>query len=194
MLAATGVPITAVVLFVLVALLVGLILFVIKRQGDVYDWEIRFDELELGEPLGAGGFGEVHRATWKGTDVAVKVMASERVTKEMEKSFKEEVRVMTSLRHPNVVLFMAACTKAPKMCIVMEFMSLGCLYDVTPFPLHRCEVCRHVSDLSLCAQLLHNELIPHIPFMLKAKMAYQASKGMHFLHSSGTSPALALGS
>ena len=37
---------------------------------------------------------------------------------------------MTALRHPNVVLFMAACTKPPKMCIVMEFMSLGSLYDV----------------------------------------------------------------
>jgi len=35
-------------------------------------------------------------------------------------------------------------------------------------------------------QLLHNELIPELPFALKAKMAYQASKGMHFLHSSGT--------
>jgi serine/threonine protein kinase len=37
---------------------------------------------------------------------------------------------MTALRHPNVVLFMAACTKPPRMCIVMEFMSLGSLYDV----------------------------------------------------------------
>jgi serine/threonine protein kinase len=42
----------------------------------------------------------------------------------------DQVRVMTALRHPNVVLFMAACTKPPKMCIVMEFMSLGSLYDV----------------------------------------------------------------
>ena len=35
-------------------------------------------------------------------------------------------------------------------------------------------------------QLLHNELVPYIPFELKLKMAYQAAKGMHFLHSSGT--------
>nr|UMO80027.1 Serine/threonine protein kinase [Pandoravirus aubagnensis] len=35
-------------------------------------------------------------------------------------------------------------------------------------------------------QLLHNELIPELPFVLKAKMAYQASKGLYFLHSSGT--------
>jgi serine/threonine protein kinase len=34
-------------------------------------------------------------------------------------------------------------------------------------------------------QLLHNELIPDIPFKLKIKMAFQAAKGMHFLHSSG---------
>ncbi len=40
--------------------------------------------------------------------------------------------------------------------------------------------------------MLHNELIPELPFVLKAKMAYQASKGMHFLHSSGTDPSPAL--
>lgn len=44
----------------------------------------------------------------------------------------QQVRVMTSLRHPNVVLFMAASTKAPKMCIVMEYMALGSLFDVHP--------------------------------------------------------------
>ncbi len=41
---------------------------------------------------------------------------------------------MTALRHPNVVLFMAACTKPPRMCIVMEFMGLGSLYDVRFLP------------------------------------------------------------
>jgi serine/threonine protein kinase len=34
-------------------------------------------------------------------------------------------------------------------------------------------------------QLLHNELVPAIPLPLCLKMAYQAAKGMHFLHSSG---------
>ena len=37
---------------------------------------------------------------------------------------------MTTLRHPNVVLFMAASTKPPKMCIVMELMALGSLHEV----------------------------------------------------------------
>jgi serine/threonine protein kinase len=45
------------------------------------------------------------------------------------------VLVMTALRHPNVVLFMGASTKAPNLCIVMEYMSLGSLFDVRPRPL-----------------------------------------------------------
>ena len=34
-------------------------------------------------------------------------------------------------------------------------------------------------------QLLHNELVTSIPLALKVKLAYQAAKGMAFLHSSG---------
>ncbi len=55
-------------------------------------------------------------------------------------AYHVQVRVMTALRHPNVVLFMAASTKPPKLCIVMELMGLGLLFD-----------------------LLHNELISDLP-------------------------------
>ncbi len=37
----------------------------------------------------------------------------------------------------------------------------------------------------MAVQLLHNELVPELPFALICKIAYQAAKGMHFLHSSG---------
>ena len=98
---------------------------------------------------------------------------------------------MTALRHPNVVLFMAACTKPPKMCIVMEYMALGSLYDVrTRAPCTARSFFFHAPPTAhfffiTPAQLLHNELVPDIPFALTCKIAYQAAKGMHFLHSSG---------
>jgi serine/threonine protein kinase len=142
----------------LVGCLVALLIFFIKRSHDTTDdWEVNYEELEVGEQLGVGGYGAVHKAMWKGTEVAVKVMLADKITRDMEKGFKDEVpppknhqvfpslshccydcwgqvRVMTSLRHPNVVLFMAASTKAPKMCIVMEYMALGSLFDVRACP------------------------------------------------------------
>ncbi len=60
-------------------------------------WHFSTDqtELEMAEQLGAGGYGEVYRAMWKGTEVAVKMMTSEVITKEMQRNFVEEVRQLT---------------------------------------------------------------------------------------------------
>ena len=71
------------------------------------DWEIDYSELEMGEQLGTGGYGEVNKAMRKGTEVAVKMMVSASVTKDMERDFRDEVCVTVSppsppLRHAPV--------------------------------------------------------------------------------------------
>jgi serine/threonine protein kinase len=76
----------------------------------------------LGETLGTGGFGEVRKAVWRGTEVAVKTINSG-YSNELRNAFLEEVSVMTALRHPNVVLFMAASTKPPSLCIGTDPLS-----------------------------------------------------------------------
>ncbi len=85
------IPVAALIFLGLVALIVALVVIIQRKGNKTDDWEINYSELEVGEHLGSGGFGEVHRATWKGTEVAVKVMASDRITRDMEKSFKDEV-------------------------------------------------------------------------------------------------------
>jgi serine/threonine protein kinase len=84
----------------------------------------------------------VHKGRWKGTEVAVKTISAEHITRDMRKSFVDETSIMSRLRHPNVVLFMAASTKPPLMCIVMEYMALGSLYDVRPHII-LAHVCSH---------------------------------------------------
>jgi serine/threonine protein kinase len=83
--------VAALALCLLLMLIVGLLVWIKKKSNSNDDWEINYDELEVGEQLGAGGFGEVSKAVWKGTEVAVKVMASDKISKEMEKNFKDEV-------------------------------------------------------------------------------------------------------
>jgi predicted Ser/Thr protein kinase len=59
------------------------------------EWEIDVNELEFGEQLGQGGNGQVHKGLWKGTEVAIKMMTADQVTRDMERNFKEEVRAST---------------------------------------------------------------------------------------------------
>jgi len=119
----------------LLALGLGLCITVVVRdymaRHSDQTWEIEFEEIELGELLGQGGFGEVYQAQWRGTEVAVKILTGggSIQSREQKESFREETRVMSQLRHPNVVLFMGSCS-SPMPCIVMEFMTLGCLYNV----------------------------------------------------------------
>ncbi len=151
---------------ILCLILVGIVIVVIvqrRKRQQHEDWMIDYSQIEFGEQLGTGGFGEVRKGMWRGTEVAVKTIAAgSTMSHETRNKFVDEVRIMTALRHPNIVLFMGASTKLPHMCIVMEYMALGSLYDV-----------------------LHNELISEIPHELKIKMARQAARGMHFLHSAG---------
>lgn len=55
------------------------------------DWIIDPRELEIGDLLGTGGFGEVHRAVWRGTDVAVKTISS-LYSNDLRNAFVDEVR------------------------------------------------------------------------------------------------------
>lgn len=64
------------------------------------EWEIDLHELDIGEQLGAGGHGQVFKGMWKGTEVAVKMMTTENVTRDMEKNFREEVLTLIQFRLP----------------------------------------------------------------------------------------------
>ena len=41
----------------------------------------------------------------------------------------QEVSIMRKVRHKNVVQFIGACTRQPNLCILVEYMAGGSVYD-----------------------------------------------------------------
>ncbi|CAI0410675.1 unnamed protein product [Linum tenue] len=124
------------------------------------DLDIRWSELVVREKIGEGSFGTVHRAEWRGSEVAVKILAEQDFHPEHLKEFLAEVAIMKRLRHPNIVLFMGAVTHPPHLSIVTEYLSRGSLHKL----LHKPE-----------ARLMLDE-------RQRLNMASDVAKGMNYLH------------
>ncbi|KAL8510829.1 hypothetical protein ACS0TY_017588 [Phlomoides rotata] len=92
------------------------------------EWNIDYSELTVGTRVGIGFFGEVFRGIWNGTEVAVKVFLEQDLTAENMEDFCNEISILSRLRHPNVILFLGACTKPPHLSMVTEYMEMGSLY------------------------------------------------------------------
>ncbi|CAM4641591.1 unnamed protein product [Lepidochelys kempii] len=105
----------------------------------ISEWDLR-----LGERLGDGCFGVVHRGEWTppggGTlSVAVKSLRSDVSTDPLALvDFLREVNAMSGLEHPHLLRLHGVVLSQP-LKMVMELAPLGSLYDHLrpPYPLHR---------------------------------------------------------
>ncbi|XP_039017046.1 serine/threonine-protein kinase EDR1-like [Hibiscus syriacus] len=127
---------------------------------EVSEWEIPWENLQIGDRIGIGSYGEVYRADWNGTEVAVKKFLDQDFSGDALVQFKCEVEIMLRLRHPNVVLFMGAVTRSPNFSILTEFLPRGSLNKL----LHRSN--------------------PQLDEKRRMRMAIDVAKGMDYLHTS----------
>ncbi|CAK9198672.1 unnamed protein product [Sphagnum jensenii] len=97
------------------------------------DWEIIPSEIDLehGVLIGKGSFGEIKKATWRGTPVAVKtIRQSLSRDRAVVKDFQHEVEFMVKVRHPNIVQFLGAVTRRPPLMLITEYLAGGDLHQV----------------------------------------------------------------
>ncbi|KAK3416655.1 hypothetical protein EUGRSUZ_H02421, partial [Eucalyptus grandis] len=77
--------------------------------------------------LGEGGFGAVYRGYLVSLDAAVAVKRISRGSKQGKKEFITEVKVVSSLRHRNLVQLIGWCHEANEFLLVYEYMPNGSL-------------------------------------------------------------------
>lgn len=78
-------------------------------------------DIEMGEKLGSGHFGNVYKGTWQGAAVALKTL------QDKSADLLNEVTLLKKLRHPNILCYFGTYSADGKLFLVTEFMSLGSL-------------------------------------------------------------------
>lgn len=101
-----------------------------KKSVVVPDWEIDASLLAFESKLASGANSDLYKGIFCGQDVAVKVIRPEYQNKNNQDEFAQEINIMRNLHHDNIVQFIGACTKAPNLCIVTEYVSGGSLFDI----------------------------------------------------------------
>lgn len=131
---------------------------ILAVQPKVGEWEIDKRLLKIGEKIASGSSGDMHRGSYLGQDVAIKVLKSEQLSELSGVEFAQEVMILREVQHRNVVRFIGACTRPPDFCIVTEYMPGGSLYSFL-----------HKQDQALELSVL-------------LKFALDVCKGMAYLH------------
>ncbi|KAM6460812.1 mitogen-activated protein kinase kinase kinase 21 isoform 2-T2 [Liasis olivaceus] len=139
--------------------------------------EIDFQHLELQEIIGVGGFGKVYRAIWNGQEVAVKAARQDPDEDIMAtaESVKQEAKLFSMLKHPNIIELHGVSLQEPNLCLVMEFARGG--------PLNRA-----LSGTFPTTSGSHwgRRIPPHI----LVNWAVQIARGMLYLHEEAIVPIL----
>ncbi|MBA0875276.1 hypothetical protein Goshw_029082 [Gossypium schwendimanii] len=96
------------------------------------DWEVDPSELDFSSSniIGKGSFGEILKASWRGTPVAVKrILPSLSDDRLVIQDFRHEVNLLVKLRHPNIVQFLGAVTDKKPLMLITEYLKGGDLHQ-----------------------------------------------------------------
>ncbi|GAA0166157.1 non-receptor serine/threonine protein kinase [Lithospermum erythrorhizon] len=128
------------------------------------DWTIDLRKLNMGPAFAQGAFGKLYKGTYNGEDVAIKLLEKPENDPErahlMEQQFQQEVMMLATLKHPNIVRFIGGCRKPMVWGIITEYAKGGSV-----------------------RQFLTKRQNRSVPLKLAVKQALDVARGMEYVHA-----------
>jgi len=128
---------------------------------------INFEELKFNKKIGEGGFGEVYSGLWNGKMVAIKKFSIKETNNNMKNSlnkFIREINIISSLRHPNIVLNMGASINKSDYYMISEYVPKGSLFDfliVQKGTFSETEQLNIAYEIAIAIKYLHSRKVLH---------------------------------
>ncbi|KAG6405448.1 hypothetical protein SASPL_133037 [Salvia splendens] len=125
--------------------------------------EIQSLTTDFATVIGYGGFSTVYLAQFRRSPAAVKVYCS---SHRLHEAFKQELRILLHLRHPNIVKLLAYTDDDHQAALIMEFVPNGTLHhklhDSKTTPLTWTQRASVAFQLASVITYLHDACSPHV--------------------------------
>tara|TARA_B110000093_G_C12910597_1_gene384588 strand:+ start:14 stop:1009 length:996 start_codon:yes stop_codon:yes gene_type:complete len=104
------------------------------KRGITEWWELKHYEFNIINEnlIGFGSTGKVYKTYWRGIECVVKMLNTNtsKTTNDINHTdLINEISIISRLRHPNLVLFLGACTLNEPILLLYEYMENGNLED-----------------------------------------------------------------
>lgn len=94
-----------------------------KQQKE--KWALQWEDIALKEHIGMGSGAEIHSATHKGVEVAVKLLINQNFSEDNNFTLRYVASVLSKLDHPNLLRYIGLVLEAPHICLVSDLMSMS---------------------------------------------------------------------
>ncbi|KAI4329131.1 hypothetical protein L6164_021427 [Bauhinia variegata] len=133
-----------------------------RRKYNIEEIEVATCYFDNARKIGEGGYGPVFYGVLDHTAVAIKVLRPDLA--HGERQFQKEVEVLSTIRHPNMVLLLGACPEYG--CLVYEYLENGSLED----------------------RLFQKDNTPPLSWQTRFRIAAEIATGLLFLHQTKPEP------
>lgn len=120
----------------------------------------------------------IHLAYWNGDLVAVKILKAKLEDTNLIRAFQAETKILTKLRHPNIITLMAASCRVPNLAIVTGLIYLH--FSIIFFFYNSSFFKKELMKSDLTSLLLGKE---KIEWKERVQMAMDIARGMNYLHN-----------